>query len=98
MTIRDIPPMQPIKIRLVADDDGDAKALQRAFDRAKIAKPIIRALDRVDALDLLRDDDKAAAFDLNVAGYIVKEVAGDDFLRLIGLVDSYWRSVELPAV
>jgi len=43
-----------------------------------------------------RDEDKIAAYDFNVAGYIVKEKAGDDFLKLASLVDSYWRIVELP--
>jgi hypothetical protein len=37
-----------------------------------------------------------AAYDLNVAGYILKSTAGQDFLNLVGLVDAYWRIVELP--
>src|SRR5882757_7081277 len=43
-----------------------------------------------------RDEDKAAAYDLNVAGYIVKATAGTDFLNLVHLVDCYWRIVEIP--
>ncbi len=43
-----------------------------------------------------RDEDMAAAYDLHVAGYILKEKAGEDFLRLIALIDSFWRVVELP--
>jgi DNA-binding NarL/FixJ family response regulator len=43
-----------------------------------------------------REEDKVAAYDLNVAGYIVKETAGQDFLKLVGLVDCYWRIVEMP--
>jgi DNA-binding NarL/FixJ family response regulator len=43
-----------------------------------------------------REEDKMAAYDLNVAGYIVKETAGQDFLNLANLVDSYWRIVEIP--
>lgn len=42
------------------------------------------------------DKDKAEAYDFNVAGYIVKENAGRDFLNLIDLIDNYWRLVELP--
>ena len=34
---------KPIHILLVEDDDGDAKAIQRAFIKAKIANPISRA-------------------------------------------------------
>jgi DNA-binding NarL/FixJ family response regulator len=43
-----------------------------------------------------REEDKLAAYDLNVAGYIVKETAGQDFLKLVSLVDCYWRIVEMP--
>ncbi len=42
-------------------------------------------------------EDRAKAYNLNVAGYIVKETAGQDFLQLVDLIDSYWRLVELPA-
>jgi CheY-like chemotaxis protein len=138
---------RPLNILLVEDDDGDARAVQRAFQKAKIANPIHRAVDGMEALDILkgangkekptgpylllvdlnmprmngiqfvqairadeelrhslafilttskRDDDKAAAYDLNVAGYIVKATAGTDFLNLVHLVDCYWRIVEIP--
>src|SRR5258708_1754342 len=138
---------RPLNILLVEDDDGDAKAVQRAFQKAKIANPILRAVDGMEALDMLRgangkakppapymllvdlnmprmngiqlvkalredealrhsvafilttskrEEDKIAAYDLNVAGYIVKATAGQDFLNLVHLVDHYWRIVELP--
>jgi CheY-like chemotaxis protein len=118
---------QPINIVLVEDDDGDAKAVERAFRKSKIANPIVRAVDGIDALDILkgtngkpkaaapylllvdlnmarmnglefvravredevlhqsiafilttpkREEDKLAAYNLNVAGYIVKATAG----------------------
>lgn len=136
-----------VNILLVDDDDGDAKSVQRAFKSAKIANPVVRAIDGIDALDILRgtngkmklasphlllvdmnmprmngiemvqqlradpdlrncivfmlttssrDEDKLAAYHLNVAGYIVKERAGHDFQRLVDLVQGYWRIVELP--
>ena len=138
---------KPLNILLVEDDDGDAKAVQRAFHKAKIANPILRAVDGMDALDMLRgangkekpqdplillvdlnmprmngiqfvkalredeklrhsiafilttskrDEDKVAAYDLNVAGYVVKATAGQDFLNLVSLLDCYWRIVEMP--
>jgi len=40
--------------------------------------------------------DKVAAYDLNVAGYILKSNVGDDFIKLVTMLDSYWRIVELP--
>jgi CheY-like chemotaxis protein len=136
-----------LNILLVEDDDGDAKAVQRAFRESRIANPIVRAVDGVEALEILRgdngraklaspylllvdlnmprmngiqlvkalredqalhhaivfmlttskrDQDKTAAYDLNVAGYIVKQKAGEDLTNLASLVDGYWRIVELP--
>jgi DNA-binding NarL/FixJ family response regulator len=43
------------------------------------------------------EEDMAAAYQLNVAGYIVKQTAGDDFLGLVSLMDSYARIVELSS-
>ena len=136
-----------VNVLLVDDDDGDAKSVERAFRSARIANPIVRAIDGIDALSVLRgcdgrlklappylllvdlnmprmngielveslrqdrelhncivfmlttsnrDEDKLAAYDLNIAGYIVKERAGQDFQRLIDMMQGYWRIVELP--
>lgn len=136
-----------LNILLVEDDDGDAKAVQRAFQKAEIANPIVRAMDGLEAIDMLkglnykakipppsiiitdlnmpkmngvqfvsalredeelhrsivfilttskRDEDRLAVYNLNVAGYIVKETVGRDFLNLVGLMDCYWRIVEIP--
>ncbi len=137
----------PARILLVEDDDGDAKAVKRAFLREKIGNEIVRAVDGVEALEMLRGtngaekiatpfivlldinmprmngheflrtlradldlaktvvfvlttskaaEDVAAAYEQHVAGYIVKETAGRDFLKLVGLVEGFWRIVELP--
>ncbi len=136
-----------LNILLIEDDDGDAKAVQRAFRKAKIANLMSRAVDGMEALDMLRgangkqktaspcillvdlnmprmngiqlietlredeelrrliafvlttskrDEDRLAAYDLNVAGYIVKETADQDLLNLVSLMDCYWRTVEMP--
>ena len=140
--------VQPINILLVEDDDGDAKAVVRAFAKAKIANRIHRVVDGISALEFLRDaervktvsplivlvdinmprmnghemvsriredstlhqhvifmlttskssDDRATAYNNNVAGYIVKEKAGQDFLTLVNTLDAYWRLVELPEI
>jgi CheY-like chemotaxis protein len=42
------------------------------------------------------DADKMAAYELNVAGYIVKEKAGAEFLDFVQLIAGYARIVELP--
>lgn len=41
--------------------------------------------------------DVARAYEHLVAGYIVKDRAGHDFMKLIEMLDAYWRIVELPA-
>jgi CheY-like chemotaxis protein len=43
-----------------------------------------------------RDEDKLAAYNLNVAGYIAKAMAEEDIQNLVSLLDSYGRIVELP--
>lgn len=139
---------QEIQILLVEDDDGDFKTVERAFRKAKILNPLIRAYDGVEALDILRgtngkerlrlpylilsdigmprmdgltfvralredpelrktvvfmlttsrhDEDKHAAYNLNVAGYILKENAGHSFLQLVDLVGGYVRVVDMPS-
>lgn len=42
------------------------------------------------------DEDKSAAYDEQIAGYLLKENAGEDFKNVIRLLDSYRDSVEFP--
>ncbi|WP_168563876.1 response regulator [Crateriforma spongiae] len=42
------------------------------------------------------DADKIAAYDEQIAGYMVKSRAGKDFMNLINMLDHYWRVVEFP--
>lgn len=46
---------QEITIAIVDDDDVDSRAIERAMAQLKIANPIIRAFDGIDALEKLRD-------------------------------------------
>lgn len=43
-----------------------------------------------------REEDKLAAYEGHVAGYILKSRAGEDFLEVIKMLRSYWRVVEFP--
>lgn len=45
-----------LNIILVEDDDGDAKAIRRALKKVRIANPVIRVTDGVEALGLLRGE------------------------------------------
>lgn len=42
------------------------------------------------------DQDILRAYDNLIAGYMVKANAGEDFVRLIGMLDHYWRIIEFP--
>jgi CheY-like chemotaxis protein len=44
-----------------------------------------------------RDEDIMAAYDEQIAGYLLKSRAGRDFVELVSMLDSYWRIVEFPA-
>ena len=142
-----IAPRRPVTILLVEDDDGDVKAVQRAFDKAKLPYPIRRAIDGIEAMDILRgtngveklekpyllltdvnmprlsgiklvrtirndpalrdsivfmlttskrQEDKADCYNVNVAGYILKDDTGSDFTKLVAILDAYCRVVEMP--
>jgi CheY-like chemotaxis protein len=43
-----------------------------------------------------RDEDRMASYNLNVAGYVVKSDVGAEFLRLIDMLEHFWRIVEFP--
>ncbi len=43
-----------------------------------------------------REEDKLAAYDEQIAGYLVKARAGEEFADLISMLNSYWRVVEFP--
>ncbi len=139
-------PSGAVTILLVEDDDGDAKAVTRAFSKAEIANPVVRAVDGEAALEFLRADaqsawprqflllvdinmprmnghelvaelrkdrllrrlvvimlstsrdksDVNAAYDNNVAGFVVKGRAGRDYQSLVATLNDYWTLIELP--
>jgi CheY-like chemotaxis protein len=43
-----------------------------------------------------RDEDKMAAYDEQIAGYLLKNRAGEDFMDMISLLESYWHMIEFP--
>jgi len=130
-----------VTILLVEDDEVDVKALKWAFDKLKVANPLVIARDGIEALEMLRElprpyliitdinmprmngiellrkireseefrdsivfvlttsndeQDKIDAYDLNVAGYMLKTDMGTSFQRAISLIDNYWKVVEFP--
>jgi CheY-like chemotaxis protein len=43
------------------------------------------------------DEDKVKAYNLGVAGYILKSNPANAFMEATALLDTYWRVVEFPA-
>lgn len=43
-----------------------------------------------------REEDKLDAYNGHVAGYIVKNRAGEDFLRVVQMLRAFWRIIEFP--
>jgi CheY-like chemotaxis protein len=132
-----------VTILLVEDDEIDVKALKWAFEKLKIANPLVVARDGVEAWEMLQtlprpylvitdinmprmngiellrqirqseqfrdsivfalttsndEQDKIDAYNLNVAGYMLKSDMGTSFTRAIALVENYWKIVEFPGV
>lgn len=135
-----------VTILLVEDDHVDQEAVKRAFQKLKIANPLVVAEDGKEALKHLRSDngpsvhrpfiiildlnlprlngieflkilrgdkklkdsivfvlttskdeeDIFAAYENNVAGYMVKKDIAGSFMRAVSMLEHYWRIVEFP--
>lgn len=42
------------------------------------------------------DQDKLAAYNAQIAGYFLKQRAGENFINLVELLSMYWRMIEFP--
>ena len=42
------------------------------------------------------EEDRARAYDMNIAGYVLKHRPGQSFLEAIGMLEHYWRVIEFP--
>jgi CheY-like chemotaxis protein len=61
-------------------------------DDEELKKSIVFIMTTSDA-----DEDKLNAYNLGVAGYILKTNPANAFLEATTLLDTYWRVVEFPA-
>jgi two-component system, response regulator len=88
-------------IVLVEDDDNDADLATRAFQRAKVSSPLVRARDGVEAIELLLGQNRAAAgeahdlpffviLDLNIPKLnglaVLKAIRGDERTRHLPVI------------
>ena len=42
------------------------------------------------------DEDMISSYKHNVAGYFLKNSAGDEFLDIVNVLDGYWKIVHFP--
>lgn len=67
--------------------------LQAMRQDAQLCRSIVFVLTTSD-----RNEDKMAAYDAHVAGYLVKSQLGKDHLPVTKLLELYWQLVEFPPV
>jgi CheY-like chemotaxis protein len=71
---------------------GGIELLMELRKDDELRKSVVFVLTTSDA-----DEDKVEAYNLGVAGYILKANPAQAFLEATTLLDTYWRVVEFPA-
>jgi CheY-like chemotaxis protein len=61
-------------------------------DRA-LSKTIVFVLTTSDA-----PEDRNAAYEKYISGYVVKMQAGESFIEAISMIEHYWKIIEFPAM
>ena len=86
----------PAQRRLVLLDLNMPKMNGIEFLRALRRDPLLAATSVVVLTTSNNDRDKVEAYDLNVAGYLLKPVTFSNFVELMATLNRYWTLVEMP--
>ena len=86
----------PVERRLILLDLNMPKMNGIEFLRELRADPELVATSVVVLTTSNDDRDKVGAYNLNVAGYLLKPVTFLSFVELMAALNKYWRLVELP--
>ena len=86
----------PTARRLVLLDINMPKMSGLEFLREVRKDPELRAMTVVMLTTSNEDKDRIEAYELNVAGYLIKPVTFVDFVELMATLNKYWTLVELP--
>ncbi len=86
----------PVGRRLVLLDLNMPKMNGIEFLRIVRADPELHSLSVVVLTTSNEDRDKIEAYNLNVAGYLLKPVTFSRFVELMALLNKYWTLVEMP--
>ena len=66
------------------------------FLRELRADPALRAIPVIVLTTSNEDKDKVEAYNLNVAGYMIKPVTFSKFVQAMATLNKYWTLSELP--
>jgi CheY-like chemotaxis protein len=86
----------PLDRRLVLLDLNMPRMNGIEFLRAIRADDALRSLPVVVLTTSNDERDKVDAYNLNVAGYLLKPVTFSDFVDLMAALNKYWMLVEMP--
>ena len=90
------PPVIPPERRLVLLDINMPKMNGIEFLRELRADPQLKPIPVIILTTSNEDRDKIEAYNLNVAGYILKPVTFSSFVEAVGTLNKYWTLSEIP--
>lgn len=93
---KEMPKLQPGQRRLILLDLNMPKMGGIEFLRELRADPELRAIPVIVLTTSNEDKDKVEAYNLNVAGYIIKPVTFGKFVETVGTLNRYWTLSEMP--
>ncbi len=92
----EMPQLLPGQRRLILLDLNMPKMGGIEFLRELRADPNLRPLPVIVLTTSNEDKDKVEAYNLNVAGYIIKPVTFSKFVEAMGTLNKYWTLNEMP--
>lgn len=92
----ELPTLLPGQRRLILLDLNMPKMGGIEFLRELRADPELKALPVIVLTTSNEEQDKVEAYDLNVAGYIIKPVTFTKFVEAVGTLNQYWLLSEMP--
>ena len=90
------PPSLPKEQRLILLDLNMPKMNGIEFLRVVRADPELKPIPVIVLTTSNEDRDKVEAYNLNVAGYILKPVTFSNFVQAIATLNNYWALSEIP--
>ena len=92
----EMPKLLPGQRRLILLDLNMPKMGGIEFLRELRADPELRPLPVIVLTTSNEEKDKVEAYNLNVAGYIIKPVTFSKFVETVGTLNKYWTLSEMP--